>query len=351
MQKGREAIEPARIDQLMKGTYLLTSLARDEELHHLIHRHREGRRLGDHERIDPEAARIAGVVRGEREDPMAQEWRADLIMLKVARALAALGDHEAAAKAGGGIDPVSTHAVDENWAGTAAERVATLTPESAKLEFAAIDQGFLKMSLGQQATAAAMLARMHQRFFADSELRRACEERMATAWATTMPTLRLDALATMVATNHEQGDAGRAADLLTVMRDVVAGHQWRSEDRMPQLVRLIELARLLGQADRARADAEAALASYQAARDEIVDIYRAETLRPLALAWHALGDRERGDALLALSVEEGVENPNSRPRCDDLVDVCVALARRGIVPSSAQMARLQEIKQGLGEPW
>ena len=308
-------------------------------------------RRGDAARAREYIGLAEGVVRGEREDPMAQEWRADLIMLKVARALAALGDHDAAAKAGGGIDPVSTHAVDENWAGTAAERVATLTPESAKLEFAAIDQGFLKMSLGQQATAAAMLARMHQRFFADSELRRACEERMATAWATTMPTLRLDALATMVATNHEQGDAGRAADLLTVMRDVVAGHQWRSEDRMPQLVRLIELARLLGQADRARADAEAALASYQAARDEIVDIYRAETLRPLALAWHALGDRERGDALLALSVEEGVENPNSRPRCDDLVDVCVALARRGIVPSSAQMARLQEIKQGLGEPW
>lgn len=292
-----------------------------------------------------------GVVRDEREDADAQEWRGDMIQLKLARALAALGDTEGAEKVGRGVDATSTHAVDAAWASTAAERVSSMTPESAPTEFAAIDQGFATMSLGQQATTAAIVARMHERFFADVALRSACEQRVTEMWNKTMPALRLDALATMVATNHRNGEAARAADLLTIMRDLVMAHQWRSEDRMPQVARLIELAHRLGQTDRARAEAGSALKAYQDERDGIVNIYRAESLRPLALAWFAIGDRERGEDLFALALEEGIENPNSRPRCDDLVDACVDLARRGIDPSPKTWARLREIQQGLSEPW
>lgn len=292
-----------------------------------------------------------GVVRDERDDPGAQEWRGDLIQLKVARALSALGDVEAAAKASGAIDQASTHAVDATWNSTASERVATMTAERAPAEFAALDQGFATMSLGQQASTMALVARMHEKFFADAALRRACEERVAVTWDKTMPSLRLDALAQMVRSCHAKADAARAAELLATMRAIVEGHRWRSEDRMPQVARLVELANELGQSDRARADAEAALKAYQSERDGIVDIYRAETLRPLALAWFVLGDRERGEDLFALAVEEGMENPNSRPRCDDLVDACVDLARRGIDPSPKTWARLREVQQGLGEPW
>jgi len=308
-------------------------------------------RRGDGARARDYVKLAEGVVRDERDAPSAQEWRGDLIQLKIARALSALGDVEAAAKASGAIDQASTHAVDAAWNSAAAERVAAMTAERAPAEFAALDQGFATMSLGQQAAAMALVARMHEKFFADAALRRACEERVAVTWDKTMPALRLDALAQMVRACHANADGARAAELLTTMRGIVEGHRWRSEDRTPQASRLIELAQLLGQADRARAEAEAALKAYQDERDGIVDIYRAETLRPLALAWFVLGDRERGDGLYALAIEEGMENPNSRPRCDDLVDACVDLARRGIDPSPKTWARLREIQQGLGEPW
>ena len=308
-------------------------------------------RRGDPARAREYVALAEGVLREERDDPTAQEWRGDMIQLKVARALSALGDVDAAAKASGSIDQASTHAVDSAWSATAAERVAAMTADRAPAEFAALDQGYATMSLGQQATTMALVARIHEKFFADAGLRRICEERVAVTWNKTMPTLRLDALAVMVRTCRTKGDQGRAAELLAVMRTLVEGHAWRSEDRMPQIARLVELGHLLGETDRARAEAEAALKAYQDERDRIVDIYRAETLRPLALAWHALGDRERGEDLFALAVEEGMENPNSRPRCDDLVDACVELARRGIEPSPKLLARLREIQQGLGEPW
>jgi hypothetical protein len=102
---------------------------------------------------------------------------------------------------------------------------------------------------------------------------------------------------------------------------------------------------------RARAELEAALRSWHEERDAIVDIYRAGTLRPLAFACYTIGDPEQAEQLLALALEEGQVNPNSRPRCDDLVATCVALATRGIDPAPATWERLREIRRGLGNPW
>ncbi|HEU4420792.1 MAG TPA: hypothetical protein VFT55_17775, partial [Planctomycetota bacterium] len=126
---------------------------------------------------------------------------------------------------------------------------------------------------------------------------------------------------------------------------------WRPADHVPVLARLCELRGRAGEVDQARADAEAAMAIYQRERDGIVDIDRAETIRPLAIAWHALGEVTTADGLLALALEEAIENPNSRPRADDFVDTAVAMARNRIEPSPALLIRMREICEGLGNPW
>ena len=55
-------------------------------------------------------------------DVSTQEWRRDLIMMKLARACMLLGDQERADAFAAGIEAASTHAVDEDWARTAADR-------------------------------------------------------------------------------------------------------------------------------------------------------------------------------------------------------------------------------------
>jgi hypothetical protein len=50
-------------------------------------------------------------------------------------------------------------------------------------------------------------------------------------------------------------------------------------------------------------------------------------------------------------VEEGVVNPNSRPRADDLVDVCNSMARHGVEPDSKLTQRLKEVQASLRSPW
>jgi hypothetical protein len=226
-----------------------------------------------------------------------------------------------------------------------------VAPERASAELEQLDRGFAQLSIGQQGVALETVARLHAKFFADAELRRACEQRVATGWGKVMPALRLRVLAQMARTGIAAGDRDGATALLAAMRTIVEGHRWRAEDRLPEVGRLIELTAAAGDRDRARADLDAALRSWHEERASIIDIYRAETLRPLALACYALGDAAQGDQLIALAIEEGQENKNSRPRCDDLVGTCVALATRGIDPPPATWARLREVRRGLGNPW
>jgi len=291
------------------------------------------------------------VQQGEREDPNGQEWRGDMIALKVSRAYAALGDSERASATAASIDLATTHAVDASWAQTAAERVRLLPPEHAGKELAELDLGFPSMTLGQQGTALVLMARLHERFFADAALRAQLEERLTVRYDKVMPALRLEALATMVRTSVARGERDGAKRLVTAVRGIVLGHQWRAEDRLPQLARLCELQFLVGDVDRAKAEAEQALVEWHREREQIIDIFRAESLRPLALAWHAMGEADLARDLLAQVLEEGMENVNSRPRCDDLVDTLVAMAVRGIDPTAALWPRIREIVAGLGVPW
>jgi hypothetical protein len=74
---------------------------------------------------------------------------------------------------------------------------------------------------------------------------------------------------------------------------------------------------------------EAALARYDAERDQIVNIYRATALRALAEALQTMGDGARSLAVYRRAVEEGNGNPNSRPRADDLTTTACSMALRG----------------------
>jgi hypothetical protein len=306
---------------------------------------------GDAAKAREYVALANGVVEAERANPDAQDWRGDLIALKVARVHATLGDDAAAAQAAAAIDASSAHAVDGPWAVTASARMQKLTRDEASAELAMLATGFQTLTLGQQNVALAGVATLHGRFFADAQLRARAEELVGEAWRKVAPALRLEALATMVRNAVGAGDRPGAKALLATMRTILEGHAWRPEDRMPEAARVIELAFAAGDVDRARAEAEAALVDFHRQRDAIVNIYRAETLRPLALAWFTLGERQRALELLALVFEEGLENPNSRPRCDDFVATCVAMAVRGVEPSPAMWVRLREIRGGLGAPW
>lgn len=308
-------------------------------------------RRGDQPRALRYLQLVDDLLADEQVGKPAQEWQRDLVVLKQARAWAALGETAKAAAALKSIDSNSTHAVDPDWARTAADRVASMTIEQGRAEVAGIDREFSAMTLGQQGTALATIASLHARFYADEALRGLAEDRLTKVYDKLPPKLRLDAITRLVRTAAANGDAANAQRLVADMQRIVEGFRWRAEDRVPELARIAELRFLAGLRDRGRAELDQTLADYHEHREEILDIYRAATLRAVALAFHAVGDVEKAHGLLASVFEEGMENPNSRPRCDDFVATCCMMARNGVEPQAAMWTRMREIVEGLGEPW
>lgn len=291
------------------------------------------------------------IVQQLDSDPNEQGWRRDLVAMKLARAFLLLGDRAHAEKLAAGIDASSANAVDDDWADTAAGGALLAPADKIGEQIEALQAAFPKMSLGQQNTAVVTLVRLHERCFPATAQRTAIEELLTTTFDKLPPGIRLPVIARLASTCVEHGDKAAALRLLATARKIAELHTWRPCDHVPVLARLCELRGRAGEVAEARVEAEAAMRIYQNERDAIVDIDRAETIRPLAIAWHALGETTTADGLLALALEEALENPNSRPRADDFVDTAVAMARNRIEPSPALLIRMREICEGLGNPW
>jgi len=308
-------------------------------------------KAGDDKRARSLVKLARRVLQEQVGDANAQQWRADKIRVKIARALATLGDDAKSRDELGKVAPDSTGAVDAGWTMTLADRVKAMTREEAGAELQRITDTFLAQALGEQFTSLMLLSGIHGQFFGDEKLRAELEERLFVRFHKLPTKLRLDAIAPLVGHYVDNGDRNGGRDIIVKMTELMSQFQFRTEERIPLLARIGELRKKCGDEGRAQEEFVAALKDYHESRDALVNIYRCETLRPLALAWHAFGDAERANDLVALALEESQENPNSRPRCDDLVETCIALAEHELEPSAELWQRMREISEGLSTPW
>jgi tetratricopeptide (TPR) repeat protein len=106
-----------------------------------------------------------------------------------------------------------------------------------------------------------------------------------------------------------------------------------------------------GQIEKAQEQADKALELFESKRDRIVNIYRAESLQPLAEAYSMMSNTPRALAVYELAVTEGVANPNSRPRAEDLSATCCSMALHAVEPGAELWERIRTIHEGLGDPW
>jgi hypothetical protein len=64
-----------------------------------------------------------------------------------------------------------------------------------------------------------------------------------------------------------------------------------------------------------------------------------------------MGDTAAALAVYKQAVEAGMENPNSRPRAEDLAATCCSMAVHAVQPDAELFARIREICAGLSDPW
>lgn len=278
---------------------------------------------------DPQAAQAlisrSRYVAGHLEGEEVQDWQVERILAKAAEAELALDQGEGSHVGEG------RSTFEAEW--------SALEPALAALDF---DQ--LRHALRE---CAALL----DRHYADAEQRGEVEARMREAWQPMPALVRVETATLLAESALERGDRDKALALQDEMLQWIGQAQSMPDAYIQMLARWARLRHKTGDVEGAQRAAEQAWTSFKAGRERILDIDRADTLVPLAESWHALGDAGRALSIYALALEEGLHNPNSRPRVEDLTAICLSLATQAIEPDSQLRERLHAVRMELGDPW
>jgi tetratricopeptide (TPR) repeat protein len=194
-------------------------------------------------------------------------------------------------------------------------------------------------------------AELHRTLYSDATRRERAEALIKSSWEKLPLDVRAGLLRRLAENALAAGDAAGATRQLDEAQALVDNNRWLSEDHIAQIAQIARLRAAAGERERAQRDLAGVLGLYERERDKITDIYRADALRPVAEALVALGDRQAALATFARAVDEGLANPNSRPRADDLAETACSIARSKLVPDAELTARLRKAQAGLGDPW
>ena len=274
----------------------------------------------------------------------AEDWRRDRIRVKIASAYALLGQTIQTEQFEAGI-------VDSESGKVAGVRAIIAGEDNFNEQMNALDALLAPGNFDAMENALKACANLFNRFYDDAGRRFLAEEKMKTSWGKLPVFKRVELLTELAGFALDHADQAKALDLINEAQIFMDSAQWRPEYRIPLISKLVKLRFLADDRQKARTDADALLALYDSQRDKIVNIYRAEALRPLAEAYQSMGDTATALAIYKRAVEEGVENPNSRPRAEDLSATCCSMALHGVEPDAELWTRIRQINEGLGDPW
>jgi tetratricopeptide (TPR) repeat protein len=233
----------------------------------------------------------------------------------------------------------------------AAVRAMRMDADAFAAELSALDALVATGSFDPMLNALDAYAELFNRFYDDAD-RRAEVEAKIEACVSKMPVnVHIELLQKLARYALERRDQGKALTLVNAAQHAMARATWIPEQRIRLAARLAEVRHHAGDTEQARKDVDAARAMFEAERDAIVNIYRAGALREVAEAYQAIGDASAALAIYKRAIEAGVENPNSRPRAEDLSATCCSMAKAGFEPDESLRARIAEVQAALGDPW
>ncbi len=273
-----------------------------------------------------------------------ENWRKERIRVKIAQVHTLMGRAETATRVEQGVEPAERGKVARIEAmicpsGSFNELMETLTVLIETQQFDIVRN------------ALAACAELFNRFYDDLDCRTKAEDKIKASWGSLPVFVRIELLMELANASLAHADSAKALALLDEAKSFVENPRWQPQSTIALMAQLARLRFRAGDKTGARAEAERALALFDAKGDTIVNIYRAQTLRPIAEAYHAMGDTAAALDLYKRAVEAGMENPNSRPRADDLVATCCSLALHAVEPDAVLASRIREIQAGLGDPW
>jgi hypothetical protein len=273
-----------------------------------------------------------------------EDWRRDAIRVRIAQTHALLGHDEKA-------DRLSDGVVDSEKGKLAAARAMVIDEEAFDEQLASIDALVAAGNFDVLKNALESATVLFDRFHDDAGRRTRVEEKIRASWEQLPIFIRIELLMTLADSALEHDDRPKALELTNDARAFLDGYDWPAQYRVPLAAKIAKARFRAGDVEKARSDADAVLALFKEQRETIVNIDRAETLQPLAETYHAMGDTAKALSVYRMALDEGVVNPNSRPRAEDLSATCVSMALCAVEPDPELWQRIREIREGLGKPW
>jgi tetratricopeptide (TPR) repeat protein len=272
------------------------------------------------------------------------EWRIDRLAAHIAKAHCMLDGTDAA-------EPWISRVGGDEAPGIAAIRAAFCPPTDFNDVFDALT--VLAESGQFEAVKAALLgyAELYSRFY-DDPARRGRIESAVEQYRGGIPLfMQIEVLLDLAESAAEHGDIGRTCERIDEADALIESAGYIPRMLMPLKHRVVILRHRAGQQAEASDELRALTALYEEKRDSIIDIHRAAILCRLAEAAAATGDATLALRLYERAVEEGQVNPNSRPRADDLSEICRSMALNAVEPPDVLMKGIEQMKNNLGDPW
>ncbi len=192
---------------------------------------------------------------------------------------------------------------------------------------------------------------LYIQFYDNPQCRLLIENKVKTSWEKLPVFTRIELLLKMSESALDHSESPEALRLVNEAQVFIDDYQWSPEKRITLTARLIPMRFRVGDVEKAQSDAEAMLRLFDDQGDKIVDIYRAGVLRELAEACQKIGETQTALVIYKKAIKEGVENPNSRPRAEDLTATCCSMALNAVELDTQLWAQIHQIQKGLGRPW
>ncbi len=294
-------------------------------------------------RGDREAAQYF-LNRAESASNLTDEWRKDRIRVRIAQTYLVLGE-------AGKADGYEKGVVDSERGKLAGVRAMVCSDDSFGERMKEIDNLIVTGQFDILANALKSCAQLFHRFYADPKRRAIAEEKIEQSWNPLPIIGRIELLMEMAEFALDRSDPPNALALIDKAQAIMDRYDWPLEHRISLMAKLAEYRFRAGDPQKARLDIDLAHSLLNEQIDSIVDIYRAGAFRSIAQVYQAVGDGQTSLSLYKQAVEEGVTNPNSRPRAEDLSATCVSMAQYVVEPDTQLWTRIHQIREGLGQPW
>lgn len=273
-----------------------------------------------------------------------QDWRRDRIKVRISQTHLLLGQTERSEQFSLNLEKSESGKAEQVGAMVCAE-------DEFDAQLAKLDALIASGDFDLIRNALKACAQLYGRFYDDGSRRTATEEKVKSSWTKIPYNIRIELLAEMAGFSLGHADQTNALRLVNEAKAVMDGATWPAEYQIQIMARLAGLRFRCGETDVARAELQMAIALFNEKHSEIINIDKADTLISVAEAFQTMTDSSGALAVYKQAIEAAVENPNNRPRAEDISAICISMALHTVEPDEALWNRIKEIQGKLGDPW